>query len=252
MRNCYTYLIGWSELDTWYYGCRWGENCDPSDLWITYFTSSIYVDNFRKEYKEPDIIQVRKIFGDDVCGVQLYEHKVLRRMKVFNDIRFINRSEGTPKHINPGLWYNNGKIDIRSIEHPGEGWERGSLTHKNIGRIWWNNGTKQKLSNKSPGKNWVEGMLSKSNYSYEWYTNGNDSKQVLEGETPPFGWYKGYTPKGNYSKWYYVYDEESSTKLFGDIEIPLGMYRGRLRLKSLRKLKLPDPLEHPPWRLEVI
>jgi len=36
----YTYLIGWSNLNTWYYGRRTSKNCHPSDLWQKYFTSS--------------------------------------------------------------------------------------------------------------------------------------------------------------------------------------------------------------------
>ena len=39
-RTPYTYLIGWSKLDKWYYGCRYGINCHPDDFWKTYFTSS--------------------------------------------------------------------------------------------------------------------------------------------------------------------------------------------------------------------
>jgi hypothetical protein len=34
----YTYLIGWSEHDLWYYGCeygRWRKTANPENLWIT-------------------------------------------------------------------------------------------------------------------------------------------------------------------------------------------------------------------------
>lgn len=251
MRNCYTYLLGWSKLDSWYYGCRWSENCDPSDLWVIYKTSSKHVKNFTKEHGDPDIIQVRKIFGDDVIGVQLYEHKVLKRMKVDTDIRWINRGVGTPKHSQPGLWYNNGKIDIRSIEHPGEGWFQGSLTHDNIGCVWWNNATHQTHSHTSPGGGWVEGMLPKPNYKYEWYSNGTNSKQVLEGDTPPEGWIRGYTPKGKYKKWFWCSDEEGNRKIYGDPEKDLPLYMNRYRItkgKSWYKQleQLPDAREYTP------
>ncbi len=58
----YTYLIGWSKLNKWYYGCRCAQHCHPNDLWIKYFTSSLYVRQFRKLHGEPDVIKVRKIF----------------------------------------------------------------------------------------------------------------------------------------------------------------------------------------------
>jgi hypothetical protein len=35
----YTYLIGWSKLNLWYYGSQYGKKAHPSNLWRTYFTS---------------------------------------------------------------------------------------------------------------------------------------------------------------------------------------------------------------------
>lgn len=48
----YTYLIGWSKLNKWYYGSRTAKNCHPSELWIKYFTSSKFVKEFRRLYGE--------------------------------------------------------------------------------------------------------------------------------------------------------------------------------------------------------
>lgn len=39
----YTYLIGWSKLNWWYYGAEFAKIkkiANPSNLWTTYFTSS--------------------------------------------------------------------------------------------------------------------------------------------------------------------------------------------------------------------
>lgn len=58
----YTYLIGWTKLNKWYYGARYSKSCDPSDLWKTYFTSSEFVRKMREEFGEPDVVTVRKIF----------------------------------------------------------------------------------------------------------------------------------------------------------------------------------------------
>jgi hypothetical protein len=88
----YTYLIGWTKYDIWYYGVRFAKNCCPDELWVTYFTSSKYVKAFRKERGEPDIIQIRKIF-DDAKSAYLWETKVLKRLKVTNSDRWLNRSD---------------------------------------------------------------------------------------------------------------------------------------------------------------
>lgn len=87
----YVYLIGWSKLNKFYYGARWSSTCDPSDLWTTYFTSSKHVAKFRKEHGEPDIIQVRKTFESrNMC--QEYEMKVLRRLKVLTNDKWLNKN----------------------------------------------------------------------------------------------------------------------------------------------------------------
>ena len=88
----YTYLIGWSKLNKYYYGSRFAKDSKPSDLWFTYFTSSNYVKAFRKEHGEPDIIQIRKTFksADDT---RLWEHKVLRRMKVVRSEKWLNKTD---------------------------------------------------------------------------------------------------------------------------------------------------------------
>lgn len=88
----YTYLIGWSKLRRFYYGVRFAKNCHPNDLWKTYFTSSKYVEAFRKEHGEPDVIEVRRTFESEKLA-RGWEHKVLRRMKVVNEDRFLNMTD---------------------------------------------------------------------------------------------------------------------------------------------------------------
>ena len=58
----YTYLIGWKYLNKFYYGVRYAKDCDPSDLWSKYYTSSSIVKSFCKKYGNPDIIDIRKTF----------------------------------------------------------------------------------------------------------------------------------------------------------------------------------------------
>ena len=58
----YTYLIGWSDLNTYYYGVRFAKRCKPADLWNPYKTSSKHVKKFIELHGDPDIIQVRRVF----------------------------------------------------------------------------------------------------------------------------------------------------------------------------------------------
>lgn len=87
----YSYLVGWSQYNKYYYGARWANGCSSDDLWTTYFTSSKHVKDFRKKYGEPDIIQIRKIF-DSADKCREYEHKVLRRLNVLKEEKWLNKN----------------------------------------------------------------------------------------------------------------------------------------------------------------
>lgn len=85
----YTYLIGWSSLNKWYYGVRYAKNCNPSDLWVTYKTSSKIVKKFASENGNPDIILIRRQFTS-IRKAQDWESKVLKKMNVAKDSRWLN------------------------------------------------------------------------------------------------------------------------------------------------------------------
>ncbi len=96
----YVYLIGWSHLDTYYIGSSFGKikNAHPIQLWSTYFTSSKYVNEFREVNGEPDIVRIEKTFNDREKCIN-YEVKLLIRMNVIRDSRFLNRSCGNGKFL---------------------------------------------------------------------------------------------------------------------------------------------------------
>lgn len=112
----YTYLIGWSKFDKWYYGVRYARDCTPNDLWKKYFTSSDVVQKFREQYGEPDIIEVRKTFHD-ADSARLWEENILKRLKVKSSDRWLNKND---VHAPPILWghtYNRGrKQSIETLE----------------------------------------------------------------------------------------------------------------------------------------
>lgn len=101
MNTPYTYLIGWSKHDTWYYGVRFAADCSPDDLWQSYFTSSNYVKEFREQNGEPDVIQVRKTF-DDSQKARDWESKVIDRIGMVESSQWLNLTNGTNKFYHEG------------------------------------------------------------------------------------------------------------------------------------------------------
>jgi hypothetical protein len=89
----YTYLIGWSRISKYYYGVRYSKDCHPNDLWITYFTSSNLVKDLRQQHGDPDIIQVRRTFESRERAI-LWEHKVLTRLNILHESKWLNQSVG--------------------------------------------------------------------------------------------------------------------------------------------------------------
>lgn len=102
----FTYLIGWSHLDTWYYGARWAAGCRPTDLWKSYFTSSLEVAKFRSEHGEPDVVEVRRVFADG-DRARKWEECALRRLGAVASPRWLNLS-------NNGREFNNALPETRA------------------------------------------------------------------------------------------------------------------------------------------
>lgn len=102
LNNPYTYLIGWSKTGMFYYGVRYAKDCDPSDLFISYFTSSKHVKHYINKHGTPDIIQVRKTFNDIQSAIN-WESKVLNRLNVKERNDFLNHTHNEaiiPKKFN--------------------------------------------------------------------------------------------------------------------------------------------------------
>jgi hypothetical protein len=89
----YTYRIGWSKTGMNYYGVRYAKDCHPTDLFVSYFTSSKYVTHYIKQHGLPDIIEVRRIFDDRDTAIK-WEHTVLRRMNVMTREDYLNKNDG--------------------------------------------------------------------------------------------------------------------------------------------------------------
>ena len=99
--NAYTYLVGWSKHGKFYYGAQWNKKANPGDLWKTYFTSSNRVKKFRAKHGEPDVIQIRKTFGDDAKKCRKWEERVLMRVKKNTDAKWLNTRVSNRGWFNP-------------------------------------------------------------------------------------------------------------------------------------------------------
>lgn len=121
----YTYLIGWSKHNLYYYGVRYKLGCTPEDFWVSYFTSSKRVNKIRNQYGEPDIIEIRKTFQSKDKAI-LWEQKVLHRLNVVKNPRWINANAA-------GAF----KIDEEILKKRGE---KISKTLKERKYVPWNKG----------------------------------------------------------------------------------------------------------------
>jgi hypothetical protein len=88
----YTYLIGWPEHNTWYYGVRYANGCNPADLWHPYKTSSTHVSSFVTEHGDPPVRQIRHTFNN-AHAARTWEERVLKRMKVVEDSKWLNKTD---------------------------------------------------------------------------------------------------------------------------------------------------------------
>ena len=94
MNTPYTYLIKHIPTGKMYYGVRYAMNCQPSDLWNTYFTSSKKVKTLIEETgKDSFEYEIRKTFSS-VDDAREWEHRVLRRMNALGRDDFLNMTNG--------------------------------------------------------------------------------------------------------------------------------------------------------------
>lgn len=194
----FTYYLYWSDLDLHYYGVRYAIDCNPTELWTTYFTSSTYVKRLRKNYGDPDIIQVRKRF-DDPIQAKNWESKVLRRIKALDKMNWLNcanQSIRVRKNFDGFLAPNFGYV-FSPVEKINK-----SVQYKK--HKWWNNGTNQCFCEAPPDGSYKRGRLLFNNVGAQmganisklkkWYTNGVSSVFTIPG-TEPIGYTYGRTIK---------------------------------------------------------
>lgn len=182
MKIFYTYLIGWKLHNKYYYGVRYSKNANTQELWVTYFTSSKYVKEFRALYGEPDIVQIRRTFLKREKA-QIWETKVLRRLKVVKNDMWLNKTDNKSidydlgcygamigcklgaKITNEIRWKNKQTSPTKKYIKPGifSPYEKGIDGRKiRKNRYWFNNGIVEgqfSLENHPPM--WLRGRIKK-------------------------------------------------------------------------------------------
>jgi len=99
----YTYILEWTKQGKRYIGARWAAGCHPEDLWSSYFTSSKYVAEFVKEFGEPDIILIDKIFTTPMDAMTR-EQELQKQFDVRHNDTFLNKAiAGVYDHADPEI-----------------------------------------------------------------------------------------------------------------------------------------------------
>jgi hypothetical protein len=206
----YTYLIGWSSHNKYYYGVRYAKNSNPNELWKSYFTSSKHVKYFAEKHGDPDIIEIRKEFDDRDSAI-LWENLVLKRMNVVKDSRFLNATDNIaikhPDGYNPSKnleeWnkYRTGKLDIEVLD-PEVASEKARKLSLATTKAWkegkMNSVKPEDTSNYKNAaiKRWSDPKFKDAAKSRKWINKGNKSKMVLPDDICSYlnsGWSLGRT-----------------------------------------------------------
>lgn len=147
-RTPYTYLIGWKELDKWYFGVRYAKGCRPDEFWReeqrskrSYNASSKTVDKFIKEHGQPDVRSVIDVFKSEEMARD-YESRIIDLFDMVKDSRFLNKHNPKKKFymIGPHSEEHCQRISkaLKGIKRSEESNRRNSERQK--GRPAWNKG----------------------------------------------------------------------------------------------------------------
>lgn len=150
----FTYKLIFKPTGQYYYGVKWSKGCNPSDLWVSYFTSSKHIHKLIEEYgKNSFEYRVTKTFYNKIEAA-LWETEVLKRVNANRNGSFINKANNMPIHDNSGLKIIHHTVTNKETFHDPKiplpsGWLYGrSVGHNDkiskslIGHTPWNKGVK--------------------------------------------------------------------------------------------------------------
>ena len=95
----FVYLLKFKPTGQLYYGSRTKKNCQITDLWTTYFSSSKVIKDLIKEFgKDAFEYEIRKTFETKEEAIS-YEHRILKRINAKKNPMFLNRNNGGKSFI---------------------------------------------------------------------------------------------------------------------------------------------------------
>lgn len=113
MTTPFSYYLYHKPTGKHYYGIKFAKGCQPTDLWVTYFSTSEPVKALIKEYGANSFTyEIRRTFETGEQAV-LWEHKVLRRLDAAGRANWLNRHNGGTKFRSP-LTHSQATRDILS------------------------------------------------------------------------------------------------------------------------------------------
>ena len=98
----YTYYLHHIPTNQHYYGVRTARNCNPSELWITYFSTSKLVWSLREQYGDASFkYEVRRLFKTVKEALE-WETRFLTRIDAANRVDWLNQHNGGNKFSTAG------------------------------------------------------------------------------------------------------------------------------------------------------
>lgn len=144
-RTPFTYYLKWSKTGISYYGCRYGINCHPTQLGVSYFSSSTHVKEYIEIYGIPDILKVTKIFTS-IPECRKWESRFLIKTNAKTNKKLLNKSQidyGLKSYYNVKTILKNMELKLLNIPflklkiEPNQGTNgRFHINFKNIIYLW--------------------------------------------------------------------------------------------------------------------
>lgn len=211
----YTYYLYNKVTQQHYYGVRTSKIKPEEDLFVKYFSSSKLVRELINQHGLNSFnCKVRKIFSSRNEAL-IWEHKVLKRLKVRYRPEWLNISEGDLKfgflttEERRIYGYENALKDKRTFKERSQAAKKG--VQKQIEKnsiLYYNNlaAKRAKVQEMYPngtflGKKHSENTINKfreirsgpgnSQYGTFWITNGVNNQKIKIGSDIPKNWYKG-------------------------------------------------------------
>lgn len=163
----YTYLVKCIPTNQYYYGVRWANKLPAhQDLWSTYFTSSKVIRKLRDQYGDSAfLVEIRKEF-DNVDSAMIWESKVLTRLKVLKDPKWINANirGANFRRVGPTSVHTRQKMSIAKRNRIVSQSTKDKLSQLKIGTTPWNKG---KTGSINHSQETIE-KIRKASASQEW------------------------------------------------------------------------------------